>query len=43
MNHPGKLVEPQTGAVARYHAAKYRVFHRMHDDFLRYREAMKDA
>jgi FGGY-family pentulose kinase len=41
MNHAGATVEPARGEVGRYHDAKYAVFHRMHDDFLAYRDAMR--
>ncbi|MEO7888399.1 MAG: FGGY-family carbohydrate kinase, partial [Vicinamibacterales bacterium] len=41
MNAPGKIISPASGPVARYHAAKYRVFHRLHADFLAYRQLMR--
>lgn len=41
MNAAGRVVQPAGGAVARYHAAKYRVFHRLHADFLAYRSLMQ--
>jgi FGGY-family pentulose kinase len=41
MNCAGKVIEPARGRLARYHDAKYEVFHRMHDDFLVYRKLMQ--
>ena len=41
MNAAGQIIEPARGEVARYHDAKYAVFHRMYDDFLAYRRAMQ--
>ena len=41
MNGAGETIEPARGEVAKYHDAKYAVFHRMHDDFLAYRRAMQ--
>lgn len=43
MTRPGRVIEPAGGAVAAYHEAKYRVFHRMHADQLAYRETMNQA
>jgi FGGY-family pentulose kinase len=40
MNSAEKIVEPTKGKVAAYHDSKYRVFHRMHADFLSYRDMM---
>jgi len=40
MNAAGRVVAPAKGAVARFHAAKYRVFHRLHADFLAHRKLM---
>lgn len=40
MTRPGRVIEPAGGAVAAYHDAKYRVFHRMHTDQLAYRALM---
>lgn len=40
MNGAGRIVAPTRGAVARFHAAKYRVFHRMHADFVAQRRIM---
>lgn len=40
MNRAGRVVEPATGRVARFHDAKYRVFLRMHDDFLAWRSLL---
>ncbi|MBC2593390.1 FGGY-family carbohydrate kinase [Ruficoccus amylovorans] len=43
MNVAGKTIEPARGATARYHDAKYAVFHRMHKDFLAYRKLMSES
>ena len=43
MSRAGTIVEPAGGAVAGYHAAKHRVFHRMHADQLAYRSLMEKA
>ncbi len=43
MNAASRVIVPTRGPVARYHAAKYRVFHRMHADFLAHREFMAAA
>jgi len=43
MNRPGIVIEPTGGETARYHDARYRVFHRMYEDQLAYRELMKDG
>jgi len=43
MNRAGEVVEPTGGDVARYHDARYRVFHRMYSDQLAYRELMSSA
>jgi FGGY-family pentulose kinase len=40
MNVAGRTLKPSRGAVARYHAAKYRVFHQLHADFLQHRRLM---
>ena len=40
MNAADKVIEPAKGRVANYHGRKYRVFHRMHADFLNYRRLM---
>jgi FGGY-family pentulose kinase len=40
MNAADKVIEPAKGHVAKYHDSKYRVFHRMHTDFLNYRSMM---
>jgi hypothetical protein len=34
------VIEPATGDTARFHEAKHRVFLRMHEDQLAYRELM---
>jgi ribulose kinase len=36
MNEAGRFIAPTRGKVASYHERKYRVFHRMHSDFLSY-------
>jgi FGGY-family pentulose kinase len=43
MSRAGRTVEPAGGEVARYHAGKYRVFHRMHTDQLAYRALMEEG
>lgn len=43
MNAAGRVIAPAKGAVARFHAAKYRVFHRLHADFLAHRRLMAAA
>jgi len=40
MNHAGTIIRPAGGRVARYHSAKYRVFQRMHADFVACRRLM---
>ncbi len=40
MNRAGDILVPATGRVAGFHAAKQRVFQRMHADFLAYRQIM---
>ncbi|TET36512.1 MAG: ribulokinase [Planctomycetota bacterium] len=40
MNGPGEIIEPDGGAVAKYHDAKHEVFLKMHDDLLAYRKIM---
>ncbi|MCC6415269.1 MAG: FGGY-family carbohydrate kinase [Opitutaceae bacterium] len=40
MNVADKIIPPTRGAVARFHAAKHQVFHRLHADFLTYRKLM---
>lgn len=40
MNSVGGIIDPSAGRVADYHERKYRVFHRMHADFLSYRKIM---
>ncbi len=40
MSRPGHVIEPAGGVVKAYHDSKYKVFHRMHEDFLAYREIM---
>jgi ribulose kinase len=41
MSGPGQVIEPRRGKVADYHEAKHRVFMRMIEDQLAYREIMK--
>jgi ribulose kinase len=41
MTRAGRAIEPAAGDVARFHEAKHRVFLRMHDDQIAYREAMR--
>ncbi len=43
MNSVGRIIKPSRGKVADYHERKYRVFHRMHADFLAYRKIMADT
>ena len=40
MSAAGKVLMPRRGAVSRFHAAKYHVFHRLHAAFLDYRRRM---
>jgi FGGY-family pentulose kinase len=40
MTRSGRIIEPARGDVARFHDAKHRVFLRMHEDQLAYRELM---
>jgi FGGY-family pentulose kinase len=40
MTRAGRVIEPARGEVARFHDAKHRVFQRMYEDQLAYREAM---
>jgi FGGY-family pentulose kinase len=41
MTRAGRVVRPSGGEVAKFHEAKHRVFLRMHDDQMAYRELMK--
>jgi FGGY-family pentulose kinase len=43
MNSTDQVIKPTKGRVAKYHTAKYAVFHRLHDDFLAYREIMRSG
>jgi len=43
MNSTDQVIKPTKGRVAKYHAAKYAVFQRLHDDFLAYREIMRSG
>jgi FGGY-family pentulose kinase len=40
MTRAGRVIEPARGEIARFHDAKHRVFQRMYQDQLAYREAM---
>ncbi len=40
MNATGAVQEPAGGKAKAYHDRKYRVFHRLHEDFVAYREMM---
>ena len=40
MNATARVIVPARGGVARFHAAKYRVFLQLHADFLRHRRLM---
>lgn len=40
MNAASRVITPAKGHIARYHAAKYRVFHRLHDEFIACRKIM---
>lgn len=42
MNSVGRVIEPSRAGVKDYHERKYRVFHRMHADFLSYRKIMNN-
>lgn len=42
MSSPGRMIEPDHQTSA-YHDAKYRVFHRLYDDQMAYRDMMKDG
>jgi ribulose kinase len=41
MTRAGRVIHPSPGDVARFHDAKHRVFLRMHDDQIDYRDMMK--
>ena len=43
MNSIERVIVPTTGRVCAYHDRKYRVFHRLHDDFLSYRKIMSSS
>lgn len=43
MNSADQVITPTKGRVAKYHAAKYQIFHQLHADFLGYREVMTKA
>jgi ribulose kinase len=38
MNKPGKVIEPHEGDLKDYHQDKYKVFHEMYWDQLKYRD-----
>ena len=40
MSATGRTIKPSKGRVAAFHTRKHLVFHRMHDDFVAYRELM---
>lgn len=40
MNKAERVIEPSRGAVAEFHAKKHKVFHRMYEDQLKYREML---
>jgi len=42
MNIPGKIIEPAKGRIAKYHEKKYKVFHEMYRDFMKYRKMMEE-
>jgi FGGY-family pentulose kinase len=42
MNRAERVIEPTADDVARYHAAKYAVFHHQYEDLMRYREIMSE-
>jgi FGGY-family pentulose kinase len=42
MNRAGRVIEPAWGPVRSYFDAKYRVYHRLHDDQLAYRALMAE-
>ncbi len=41
MNHPGEIIKPSRGKIAKYHERKYSVFKEMYKDFTKYRRMMK--
>ena len=43
MSEAARVIEPEGGEVARYHAAKHRVFQRMYEDQMAYRGLMGGA
>ena len=43
MNASGNTIEPAKGRIAAYHDRKYKVFQRMHTDFMAYRRLMQSA
>ena len=40
MSAAGRVIAPTKGTVARFHDAKYKVFHRLHQDAMAYRRIM---
>lgn len=40
MNARGQIITPSKSGAAKFHHRKYRVFHQMHTDFIRYRRLM---
>jgi FGGY-family pentulose kinase len=43
MSRAGQMTRPAGGDVARYHEARYRVFHRMYEDQIAYRQMMENT
>lgn len=43
MSRPGRTIRPRSGGVSTYHDAKHRVFQRMYEDQMAYREIMQLA
>ena len=43
MNVADKVIPPTKGRVAAYHDRKYKIFHRMHADFLCYRKMIEET
>ena len=42
MSRIGKTVTPQTNKIKRYYDRKYRVFHQLYDDHMKYRQLMQE-
>ncbi len=43
MSRTGKTVTPQTNRIKQYYDRKYRVFHEMYEDHMKYRQLMKEG